>query len=176
LGGATFPTHIKLSVPKGKTVDTLIINGVECEPFLTADHMLMMERGEEIMVGIQLLMKALNVSRAVIGIENNKPDAIKHMGSLPAGYPGTEVRPLRVKYPQGGEKQLIKALLNREVPSGGLPVDVGPVVHNVGTALAVYEAVQKNKPLIERVVTVTGKKIANPSNFMVRIGTSVATT
>jgi Na+-translocating ferredoxin:NAD+ oxidoreductase subunit C len=174
LGGATFPTHIKLSVPKGKTVDVLIINGVECEPFLTADHMLMMERGEEIMVGIQLLMKALNVSRAIIGIENNKPDAIKHMGSLAAGYQGTEVRPLRVKYPQGGEKQLIKALLNREVPSGGLPVDVGTVVHNVGTALAVYEAVQKNKPLIERVVTVTGKKIANPSNFMVRIGTPVA--
>jgi Na+-translocating ferredoxin:NAD+ oxidoreductase subunit C len=131
-------------------------------------------KGEELMVGIQLFMKALKVERALIGIENNKPDAIGHLGSLSKNYPGIEVVPLQVKYPQGGEKQLIKALLNREVPSGGLPIEVGTVVHNVGTAYAVYEAVQKNKPLIERVVTVTGKKLANPSNFVVRIGTSVA--
>ncbi len=173
LGGATFPSHIKLSVPKGKNAEVLIINGVECEPCLTSDHRLMLEKGEELMVGIQLLMKALNVTRAIIGIESNKPDAIKHLSSLAAGYNGTSVSALKVKYPQGGEKQLIKALINREVPSGGLPVDVGALVHNVGTAFAVYEAVQKNKPLIERVVTVTGKELENPCNFMVRIGTSV---
>lgn len=173
LGGATFPSHIKLSVPKGKKADTLIINGVECEPCLTSDHRLMLEKGEELMIGIQLLMKSLNVTRAIIGIENNKPDAISHLKTLAREYQGTEVVALQVKYPQGGEKQLIKALIGREVPSGGLPIDIGTVVHNVGTAFAVYEAVQKNKPLIERVVTVTGKKVTNPSNFMVRIGTPV---
>ncbi|MGF1584372.1 MAG: electron transport complex subunit RsxC [Bacteroidales bacterium] len=173
LGGATFPSHIKLSVPKGKKADTLIINGVECEPCLTSDHRLMLEKGEELMIGIQLLMKSLNVTRAIIGIENNKPDAISHLKTLAREYQGTEVVALQVKYPQGGEKQLIKALIGREVPSGGLPIDIGTVVHNVGTAYAVYEAVQKNKPLIERVVTVTGKKVSNPSNFMVRIGTPV---
>ncbi len=174
LGGATFPSHIKLSVPKGKTADVLIINGAECEPCLTSDHRLMLEKGEELMVGIQLIMKKLNVKKALIGIEKNKPDAINHLSSLAKGFGGTEVRPLKVKYPQGGEKQLIKALINREVPSGGLPVDVGTVVHNVGTAYAIYEAVQKNKPLIERVVTVTGKDLQTPSNFMVRIGTPVS--
>ena len=174
LGGATFPSHIKLSVPRGKKAEVLIINGVECEPCLTSDHRLMLEKGEELMVGIQLMMKALNVQRALVGIENNKPDAIKHLGSIASVYEGTEVRALQVKYPQGAEKQLIKALIKREVPSGKLPIDVGTVVHNIGTAFAVYEAVQKNKPLIERVVTVTGKKIASPSNFMVRIGTLVS--
>jgi electron transport complex protein RnfC len=173
MGGATFPSHVKLSVPEGKTIDTLIINGVECEPYLTSDHRVMLERGEEMMVGIQLLMKALGVERAMIGIENNKPDAINHVNELVKDKDGIEVYPLKVKYPQGGEKQLIKALINREVPSGGLPLDVGTVVHNVGTALAVYEAVQKNKPLIERVVTVTGKTVEKPSNFLVRIGTPV---
>ncbi|TVR72613.1 MAG: electron transport complex subunit RsxC [Marinilabiliales bacterium] len=175
LGGATFPSHIKLSLPKGKKADILIINGVECEPCLTSDHRLMLERGDELMVGIQLLMKALNVTRAFIGIENNKPDAIAHLSKLSADYEGIKVRPLKIKYPQGAEKQLIKALINREVPSGGLPVDVGTVVHNVGTAVAVYEAVQKNKPLIERVVTVTGRDMKEPSNFLVRIGTPVRT-
>jgi Na+-translocating ferredoxin:NAD+ oxidoreductase subunit C len=174
LGGATFPSHIKLTVPQGKTADVLIINGVECEPCLTSDHRLMLEKGEELMVGVQLLMKALNVKRAIIGIENNKSDAIRHLGALSENYPGTEIVALQVKYPQGGEKQLIKALLNREVPSGGLPIDVGTVVHNVGTAYAVYEAVQKEKPLIERVITVTGKSVSNPSNFLVRIGTPVS--
>ncbi len=174
LGGATFPSHIKLSVPKGKKVDVLIINGIECEPCLTSDHRLMLEKGEEIMIGIRLIMTALGVSRAVIGIENNKKDAISHLGSLARDYQGIEVQALRVKYPQGAEKQLIKAIINREVPSGKLPVEVGAVVHNVGTAFAVYEAIQKNKPLIERVVTVTGKDLARPSNLLVRIGTPVS--
>ncbi len=171
LGGATFPSHIKLSIPPGKTVQVLLINGVECEPYLTADHRLMLEKGDEILIGTQLLMRALGVTKAFIGIENNKPDALLLLKTLATKYPGIEIVPLKVKYPQGGEKQLIKAVLNREVPSGMLPVDVGAVVHNVGTAFAVYEAVQKNKPLIERVVTVTGKSIKNPSNIRVRIGT-----
>jgi electron transport complex protein RnfC len=174
LGGATFPTQVKLSVPRGKKAEYLIINGVECEPYLTSDHALMLEKGEEIMVGIQILKKALNVDKAIIGIENNKPDAIRHLKVLAQKYPGTTVTALKVKYPQGGEKQLIKALINREVPSGGLPVDMGTVAFNVGTAFAVYEAVQKNKPLIERIITVTGKSVKQPANLKVRIGTSVS--
>jgi electron transport complex protein RnfC len=173
LGGATFPSHVKLSVPDGKKIDVLVINGVECEPYLTSDHRLMLEKAEEMLIGIQILMKALSVNRALIGIENNKPDAISHLEGLVKDYPGIEVHPLKVQYPQGGEKQLIKALINREVPSGGLPLNVGAVVHNVGTAFAVYEAVQKNKPLFERVVTLTGKSVAKPSNYMVRIGSPV---
>ena len=173
LGGATFPSHVKLMVPEGKKAQVLIINGVECEPYLTADHRLMLEKGDEIMVGTSILMKGLGVERAVIGIENNKPDAIQHMTELARNYKGIEVCPLKVKYPQGGEKQLIKAVTRREVPSGKLPIEVGAVVNNVGTAFAVYEAVQKNKPLIERVVTITGKSLANPGNFMVRIGTPI---
>lgn len=171
LGGATFPSHIKLSPPPGKTAEVLIINGVECEPYLTADHRLMLEKGEEMLVGIQLLMKAISVKKAYIGIENNKPDAIQHLTALCKNYEGIEVSPLKVQYPQGGEKQLIQAVINREVPSGTLPIEVGAVVHNVGTAYAVYEAVQKNKPLFERIVTVTGKSVKNPSNFLVRVGT-----
>ncbi|MFA8436553.1 MAG: electron transport complex subunit RsxC [Marinifilaceae bacterium] len=173
LGGATFPAHVKLSVPPGKTAEVLIINAVECEPYLTSDHQLMMEKGDEIMVGVQILMKALNVNRAIIGIENNKPDAINHMTNLAKNYQGVEVCPLKTQYPQGGEKQLISATINREVPSGALPIEVGAVVQNVGTAFAVYEAVQKNKPLIERVVTITGKSVKNPSNWTFRIGTPV---
>lgn len=173
LGGATFPTHVKLSPPPGMKAEVLLINGVECEPYLTADHRLMLERGDELMVGIMLLMKALGVKRAVIGIERNKPDAIEHLTALCKNYEGIEICPLKVKYPQGGEKQLIKAITGREVPSGALPIAVGAVVNNVGTALAVYEAVMKNKPLIERIVTVTGKSLSKPSNFLVRIGTPV---
>jgi electron transport complex protein RnfC len=171
LGGATFPSHVKLSVPEGKKCDILIINGVECEPYLTSDHRLMLEKGEEVMIGISILMKALKVSKAMVGIEVNKPDAIAHLTKLSEGYNGISVHGLKVKYPQGAEKQLIKALINREVPSGRLPVDVGAVVHNVGTAFAVYEAVQKNKPLFERVVTITGKSLAKPGNYFVRTGT-----
>jgi electron transport complex protein RnfC len=174
LGGATFPSHVKLSLPPGKKCDILIINGVECEPYLTSDHRLMLEKSDELLVGITLLMKALGTGRAIIGIENNKPDAISLLSGRVKNYPGISVQPLKVKYPQGGEKQLIKALINREVPSGGLPIDVGTVVHNVGTTVAVYEAVQKNKPLFERVVTITGKAVANPGNYRVRIGTPVS--
>ena len=173
MGGATFPSHVKISVPRGKKADCLIINGVECEPYLTADHRLMLEKGAEIVVGTRLLMIALGVERAIVGIENNKPDAIRLMQELCADESGISVEALRVQYPQGGEKQLIKALIDREVPSGGLPIDVGAIVHNVGTTFAVYEAVQKNKPLIERVVTVTGRDLAKPSNFLVRIGTPI---
>lgn len=173
MGGAAFPSHVKLSVPEGKRVDCLIINGVECEPYLTADHRLMVEKPEEIIVGVRILMKALDVDRAIIGIENNKPDAIKAMENYAWPHEGITVEPLEVQYPQGGEKQLIQALLDREVPPGKLPIDVGAIVHNVGTTYAIYEAVQKNKPLIERVVTVTGKSVTKPANFWVRIGTPV---
>ncbi len=174
LGGATFPSHVKVAIPRGKTADILILNGVECEPYLTSDHALMLQHGEEILVGAKILMVALGVSKAVVGIENNKPDAIKNLTELATKYVGVSVQPLKVKYPQGGEKQLIKAVTNREVPSGGLPIDVGAVVFNVGSAFAVYEAVQKNKPLFERVVTVTGKSVSNPGNFKVRIGTPIS--
>ncbi len=173
LGGATFPSYVKLMIPDGKKVDYLIINGVECEPYLTSDHRLMMEKGEEMLIGATILMKGLNTDKAMVGIENNKPDAIEHLKKLATKYKGISIHPLKVKYPQGGEKQLIKALTGREVPSGKLPLEVGCVVNNVGTAFAVYEAVQKNKPLFERVVTVTGKSIKKPSNFMVRVGTPV---
>ena len=173
LGGATFPTHVKLMVPGGKTAEYLIINGVECEPYLTADHMLMMERSEELVAGIEVLMKGLGVEKAIMGIENNKPDAIEKMKKLTDGTP-VRVQGLKVKYPQGGEKQLIHALLKREVPSGGLPIDVGVVVFNVGTAFAAYEAVMKSRPLIDRLVTVTGKSVEKPANFQVRIGTPVS--
>jgi electron transport complex protein RnfC len=174
LGGATFPSHVKLMVPKGKIAEYLVINGVECEPYLTADHALMIEHTEEVFSGIQLLMKGLGVDKAIVGIENNKPDAIEKMKEMVKGSNIT-VQSLKVKYPQGGEKQLVQALLKREVPSGGLPIDVGVVVFNVGTAMAVYEAVMKNRPLIDRVVTVTGKSLEKPSNFRVRIGTPIST-
>ena len=152
----------------------MIINGVECEPYLTADHRVMLERGEELLIGLTILMKAANVSRGVIGIENNKKDAIEHLSKLAKDFQGIEICPLKVKYPQGGEKQLIDAVIRRQVRSGQLPITVGAIVQNVGTTLAVYEAVQKHKPLFERVVTVTGKDLPKPSNFMVRIGTSTA--
>ncbi|MFZ9004633.1 MAG: electron transport complex subunit RsxC [Robiginitalea sp.] len=174
LGGATFPSHVKLNIKKDRKLDCLIINGVECEPYLTADHRLMLEKGEEIMVGIRILMHALHVERAIIGIENNKRDAIENFKKLAAGDPGIQIAALKVKYPQGGEKQLVRALLKREVPKNGLPLDVGVVVHNVGTIFAIYQAVQHNRPLMERVVTVTGKKLGDPSNFWVRIGTPIS--
>ena len=173
MGGATFPTYVKLMPPPGKKAEYLILNGVECEPYLTSDHRLMLEKGKEIVVGTRLLMKALKVDKAIIGIENNKPDAINHMTELVNSASGISVVALKVQYPQGGEKQLIKATVNREVPSGKLPIEVGCVVQNVGTAFSVYEAVQKNKPLFERVVTVTGKAVKKPSNFLARIGTPI---
>jgi electron transport complex protein RnfC len=171
LGGATFPTHVKFMVPKDKVVDTLIINAVECEPYLTADHRLMLERPDQILIGVEIMKKALGIQNAFIGIENNKPDAIELLTSKAHNYSGTKVVPLEMKYPQGAEKQLIKAIVNREVPSGRLPMDVGCVVDNVGTTFSIYQAVQHNMPLISRVVTVTGKQVREPSNFQVRVGT-----
>ncbi len=173
LGGAAFPSHVKLTVPEGKKCEVLIINGVECEPYLTSDHRLMLEKGEEILAGVSVLMKALGVTKAMIGIENNKLNAISHLTEISRSFTGITVHPLKVKYPQGAEKQLIRALTGREVPSGHLPIDVGVVVQNIATAFAVYEAVQKNKPLFERVVTVTGKDVTRPGNYLVRTGTSL---
>lgn len=174
LGGATFPAHVKLSPPPGKKAEVLIINAVECEPYLTCDHQLMLEHGEEILIGVSILMKALGVEKAIIGIENNKPDAISHLKQLATTFKGITIEPLKVQYPQGGEKQLIDAVIRRQVPSGRIPVEVGAVVFNVGTTFAVYEAVQKNKPMFERVMTVTGKDAPNPSNYRVRLGTYLA--
>jgi len=173
LGGATFPSHVKLDLKNDNKVDCLIINGVECEPYLTADHRLMLEKADEIIVGIQILMHALHIEKAVIGIENNKKDAVKVLKQAAKDDDRIKVAALKVKYPQGSEKQLIKAILKREVPKGGLPMDVGVIVHNVGTIFAIYQAVQYDIPLIERVVTVTGKKIENASNFWVKIGTPI---
>lgn len=175
MGGATFPTRVKLSPPAGSHPELLIINGVECEPFLTADHRLMIEKSRELLIGTRFLMKALGVEQAVIGIENNKPDAIaKTWEAVTKHTLGIKVCPLKVKYPQGGEKQLIQAITGRRVPSGALPISVGVVVHNVGTVYAVYEAITMHKPLIERVVTVTGKSLARPGNYLCRVGTPVA--
>lgn len=176
MGGATFPTQVKLSVPPGKKAECLIINGVECEPYLTSDHRTMLEHGEELLVGVTILMKAIGVSKAYIGIENNKPDAIAHLQQLAAAYPGVEVTPLKVRYPQGGEKQLIAAVTGRQVPPPpALPIDVGAVVCNASTTYAVYRAVQKNMPLIERVVTITGKGLKEPKNLLTRMGTPIST-
>ncbi len=176
MGGATFPAHVKLSVPPGKKAEFLIINGVECEPYLTSDHRTMLERGEELLVGVTILKRALGVDKAFVGIENNKPDAIEHLTQLAKQYAGIEIVPLKVQYPQGGEKQLIAAITGRQVPPPpGLPIDVGAVVCNASTTVAVYEAVQKNKPLIERVVTITGKSLKEPKNLLTRMGTPIQT-
>lgn len=173
MGGATFPTHVKLSPPKEKTIDVVIINGAECEPYLTADHRMMLETPSEIIEGLKILMKVLGVSKGYVGIENNKPDAIAKMKEASSGEANIEVTELEVKYPQGAEKMLIKAITEREVPASGLPMDVGVVVQNVGTALAVFEACRYGKPLIERVVTVTGLGVKNPGNLRARVGTPV---
>lgn len=173
LGGAAFPTAVKLSPPKDKPIDTLIINGCECEPYLTADHRLMLEFPEEIIKGAELARRAVGAQRIIFGVEDNKPDAAEslaqHLDDLPA-----EVVLLKTKYPQGAEKNLIYALLHREVPRGGLPFDVGVLVQNVGTAKAIWEACALGKPLIERAITVTGPMIKEPKNLLVRIGTPLA--
>lgn len=175
MGGATFPCHVKLTPPKGAVAECVIVNAVECEPYLTADHRLMLEKGDEILVGLDLIMKAVGVQKGYIGIENNKPDAIKLLTEKARRYPNIEVVPLKVKYPQGGEKQLIAAITGREVPAPpAIPINVGAVVQNVGTVYAIYEAVMKNKPLFERVITVTGKGLKNPSNLLARIGTPMS--
>ncbi len=175
LGGATFPTHVKFSPPKEKPIDTLIINGCECEPYLAADYRLMLERPRDVILGAKMIGKVLGVSKIIIGIESNKPDAIKIItDSLNGDAHGhCHCMVTATKYPQGAEKMLIKALLGREVPSGGLPMDVGTVVSNVGTSVAVCDAVRDGKPLIDRVVTVTGNAVKNSGNFLVKIGTPV---
>lgn len=176
LGGAAFPTHIKLTPPPGKVADVLLINGSECEPYLTSDYRIMLENPEEILIGVRIMMKALGVSKAYVGIEENKPKAVKSMKSVAEkGYTDIKIVSLKKRYPQGGEKQLIDAITGRRVPSMGLPIDTGAVVQNVGTALAVYEAVQKNKPLIDGIVTVTGKCMTEQRNFRLRVGTTFDT-
>jgi len=174
LGGAAFPAAVKLSPPKEKPIDAVVINGAECEPYLTADYRLMLEKPKEIVEGLKILMKVLGVKKGYVGIENNKPDAVSKMKEAAQGESNIEILALEVKYPQGAEKMLIKAILGRAVPARGLPMDVGVVVQNVGTALAMYEASRFGKPLIERVVTVTGEGIKEPRNLMVRIGTKVS--
>lgn len=175
MGGATFPCHVKLSPPPGTKAECVIINAVECEPYLTADHRLMLEKADQILVGVDLIMKAVHVKKAYIGIENNKSDAIALMTEKSKIYPGIEVVPLKVKYPQGGEKQLIDAIIERQVAAPpAIPISVGAVVQNVGTAYAIYEAVMKHKPLLERVITVTGKSLKTPTNFLARIGTPMS--
>lgn len=177
MGGATFPTHIKLTPPPGKQAKVLIVNGVECEPYLTSDHRVMLERAQEVLIGCGIVMRALGVRRCVVGVENNKPDAIAHLNELLGSGlfdEGIEVMPLKMRYPQGGEKQLVAAVMGLEISSGQLPIEVGAVVQNVSTVYAIYQAVQKNRPLVDRVVTVTGKHVDEPKNLQVRIGTRVS--
>jgi electron transport complex protein RnfC len=173
MGGAAFPTHVKLSPPKEKPIDTAILNGAECEPFLTADHRTMLEKPEDVARGLTIVMKILGASKGIIGIETNKKDAIDAITAA-VDDPNVDVMPLAVKYPQGAEKQLIDACIERQVPSGGLPMDVGVVVQNVGTAAAIADAVMRGRPLIERVLTVTGPAVSEPANLLGRLGTPVA--
>lgn len=173
MGGAAFPTHVKLSPPPDKPIDTLILNGAECEPYLTADHRLMLEQPDDVVVGSAILARILGLSEAVIGIENNKPDAIQKLKKAAEGSP-VRVQELPVNYPQGAEKQLIYALTGREVPIGGLPMDVGCVVQNVASAAAVADAVLRGRPLIERITSVTGEPLVAPGNWRLRIGTPLS--
>lgn len=178
LGGAAFPTHVKLTPPENKKIDTILLNGCECEPYITADHRIMLERAQDIILGAKLIAKATGATKVIIGVEENKKDVISQLRSVIRAQhmqwvsDDMDVIALETKYPQGGEKMLIKAVLNREVPTKGLPLDVGVVVINVGTAMAVTEAITSNIPLIKRVVTVTGSGIKEPKNLLVRIGTS----
>lgn len=171
MGGAGYPTPIKTQIPDGKKIECLIVNGIECEPYLTADDRLMIEKAEQIIVGAKIINKALGIQNAIIAVDENKPEAIEALRKITRSYVGVNVQVMKTKYPQGAEKQLIEAITGREVPSGRLPIEVGCIVQNVGTVNAVYEAVQKNKPLFERVVTISGDAAEIPSNFMVRIGT-----
>ncbi len=171
MGGAGFPSSVKLSPPKGCKIDALILNGCECEPYLTADHRIMLEEADKVIWGLKVLMQGVGAKKGFIGIEANKPDAIEAL-TRAIGSTGIEVVAMKTKYPQGAEKMLIKAALGRKVPVGKLPLDVGVVVYNVGTAVAVYEAINYKKPLIERVVTISGEGVAEPRNLKVRIGTS----
>jgi electron transport complex protein RnfC len=170
LGGAAFPTHVKLTPPKGKSVDTLILNGCECEPYLTSDHRVMVERPELVLLGARLLARALGAKRTIVAVESNKPEALAALRSAP-GADDLEIRELQTKYPQGAEKMLTKALLDREIPSGGLPADIGVLVSNVATAAEIGELLPEGRGLIERVVTVTGRGVARPGNYLVPLGT-----
>lgn len=174
MGGAGYPTPIKTSIPEGKKADILIINGIECEPFLTADDRLMVEKGEQIIMGARIINRALGIQNAIIAIDENKPKAIEVLTALSKLYIGVNIKVCKTKYPQGGEKQLIRAIIGKELPSGKLPIDVGCIVQNVGTVFAVYEAVLKNKPLFERIVTVSGNGIVKAGNYRVRIGTQIS--
>lgn len=172
MGGATFPTSVKFSIPLGKKVEYLVINGAECEPYLTCDYRLMLEKADEVLEGIMVAAKAVEPEHIIIGVELNKKDAIEHLEARAnaLGYP-IIVQPLRMKYPQGDEKQLLKACINREIPSGKLPLDIGAVVCNLGTTFAIYEAAKFHKPLFERVITVSGESINEPKNVIAPIGT-----
>ncbi|MDF7826012.1 electron transport complex subunit RsxC [Pontiellaceae bacterium B12227] len=172
MGGAGFPAHVKLSPPEGKTVDTLILNGAECEPYLTADHRLMLEQAEDVVLGAAIIARVLGLKTGIIGVENNKPDAIEALNKVASKY-NIKVQGLPVNYPQGAEKQLIYAVTGREVPVGKLPMDVGCVVQNVASAAAIADAVVKGLPSIERITTVTGKPLVEPGNWKFRIGTPV---
>ncbi len=174
MGGATFPTHIKLAPPKDKKAEYLIINGAECEPYVTADDRLMREHPHEIVLGARIMARVLGVEMIVIAIEENKPEAFDAISDATLRYVGIDVVKMKKKYPQGGEKQLIDAITGRRVPSGALPIDTGCVVQNVATSYAVYQAVQKNRPVIDRVMTVTGECLPQPRNFRVRIGTPIS--
>lgn len=174
MGGAAFPTHVKLCPPKDKPVDVVIINACECEPFLTCDHRLMLERAGDIVAGLKLFMKAVGAERGVVGIEANKMDAVEKMRAAVSGESEIDVEVLSVKYPEGSEKQLISVVTGRRVPPGKLPAEVGCLVQNVGTAVAMHEAASMGKPLYERVLTVTGQGVANPSNFLAKIGTPIS--
>ena len=174
MGGAGFPTPIKSKLPEGKKADTLIINGIECEPYLTADSRLMIEKAEQIVIGARILNKILGIQNAIIAIDENKPRAIARLHKITKRYIGVNIQSCKSRYPQGGEKQLINAITGREVPSGKLPIDVGCVVQNVGTVYAIYEAVQKHIPLFRRVLTVSGDADWNPRNYLVRIGTPIS--
>ena len=170
MGGAAFPTHIKMTIPEGKHADIIILNGAECEPYLTADHRLMLESPERILAGFNLILRATGVTHGIVAIESNKPDAIQVMQQAASAYENIQILPLKTKYPQGSEKQLIHVVAKREVPRGKLPLDAGVLVFNVSTAAAVYDAVALGKPLVERITTVTGC-VREPGNLRLRVGT-----
>ncbi|HKL59557.1 MAG TPA: RnfABCDGE type electron transport complex subunit C, partial [Sphaerochaeta sp.] len=174
LGGATFPAHVKFSIPAGRSVDAFVVNGVECEPYLTADYRIMLEKGDEVLIGAMIGSKIIGAKRTIIGIEMNKVDCIEHLSSIAKekGYP-IEIIGLKVKYPQGDEKQLLKATIHKEIPSGKLPLDIGAVVANVGTCHALYEAIVLHKSLYERVISITGECIKEPKNVLAPIGTKM---
>ncbi len=174
MGGAGYPTPIKTSVPEGKKANILIVNGIECEPFLTADDRLMVEHAEEIIMGARVINRALGIQNAIIAVDENKPHAIEVLTRLSKLYIGVNIKVCKTKYPQGGEKQLIKAITGQELPSGKLPIDIGCIVQNVGTVFAVYEAVLKNKPLFERILTISGDGVVHPCNYRVRVGTPIS--